>query len=919
MAFAGGAEASTSTSTLAPAPSEVDLLYFYPSYYFDIPRLKSRSLKHVRRALKRTLGLSQSMLPSGSTSHRQIHADKTSRPFSAASHSSAVLSNMSRIDETPSVPPSTFDALPYRKSRKQLAYEDRSTETRSKLSSQQAYQSQSSSQPLDSTSEPHQESYAPETRQASLRVTNPSTLTFDELVARVNAKLSAEAPLEETRCRLYELFHVTDRHLIPQGEHVGAADLRHLVEDVCRRHLSINDIAHIEEVVSNFESLSRRHKHLQLNVKMYNTLLVAYCRALRVQDAYRLLEKLRASTVRPNGATYLALVTMHAHLKDPENAQKLLEAMDRENIPIQQKIYTSLMNAHVEAGFWDEAIRIFDFLDSHGDGDSLKPDIHTCTTLLKCYVLMSAPLDDVMHIFNLIQTRGLQPSKKTYALVLQAACDAGAIDFAEEIFARLDEEAGKPNITVFTFTIMMRGMLRAGKQEVANEYYQEMRRRGIEPTSATWSVLMQAYTKAGKPQDNALLTDLLKQYVDTHVDPENGRLRPTLYSEDRSVARGTAMENVYGPVITALGRTPGFCNSKDGTDQQEANINSAQAALTMFSELLNHPGTKPSLHLYTALLDAYRRVDDVEGVQTLWSHIVTYARDVVASATSTATVGEEATGSLVPSSRRNLLCLPLSIYIDAMSSHHRHQEVAQAWQELQSLGFGFDVGNWNHLVAAFVRAGEIDRALWIAEDLLTSGSRAEDAPELETETDNHPQLRDFSASDGAAGASELSSRRKSVIETEKVETPMRPPNRTWQYHQHRKQELLDGQIPIPSLEPRTEPAKLADHDQQISSHHGQPFASSTSIPRRDAHEMTMGYSSLRQEHYAQSWTLFSSTIRSLEEAMRREAREASDQTEGEQKVVSESSLSELQLRRREEYPLTMAAIDAFRSKMRIKS
>ncbi|KAG8810307.1 hypothetical protein FRC18_004125 [Serendipita sp. 400] len=56
--------------------------------------------------------------------------------------------------------------------------------------------------------------------------------------------------------------------------------------------------------------------------------------------------------------------------------------------------------------------------------------------------------------------------------------------------------------------------------------------------------------------------------------------------------------------------------------------------------------------------------------------------------------------------------------MDALSAAGRHEEVAEEWSYLRNTGFAFDSHNWNHLVIALIRAGEVERAFEVVEDVI---------------------------------------------------------------------------------------------------------------------------------------------------------------------------------------------------------
>jgi hypothetical protein len=74
-----------------------------------------------------------------------------------------------------------------------------------------------------------------------------------------------------------------------------------------------------------------------------------------------------------------------------------------------------------------------------------------------------------------------------------------------------------------------------------------------------------------------------------------------------------------------------------------------------------------------------------------------------------------------PTRRRlqeNILCIPLSIYIDALSAAGLHLDIASIWKKFQEIGYTFDSHNWNHLAVALVRAGEPERAFEVVEKVI---------------------------------------------------------------------------------------------------------------------------------------------------------------------------------------------------------
>jgi len=126
-------------------------------------------------------------------------------------------------------------------------------------------------------------------------------------------------------------------------------------------------------------------------------------------------------------------------------------------------------------------------------------------------------------------------------------------------------------------------------------------------------------------------------------------------------------------------------------------------------------GGSPSLGILATLLDAYRRTFDIDGAKQVWPEI--FRRGLQYSRSGPLFKDEEddpSSGRL----RGNILCIPLSIYIDTLSTAGLHTEIAALWKQVQEHGFTFDSHNWNHLTVALVRAGEVEHAFSIVEKVI---------------------------------------------------------------------------------------------------------------------------------------------------------------------------------------------------------
>lgn len=152
----------------------------------------------------------------------------------------------------------------------------------------------------------------------------------------------------------------------------------------------------------------------------------------------------------------------------------------------------------------------------------------------------------------------------------------------------------------------------------------------------------------------------------------------------------------------------------------------------LFEDMLKADG-KPTLTSMTIMLDAYRRTGDIEGVMRVWPVILQLG--MTFSEVDTLLEDQDKNSKQFKSQRRSdVLCVPLSIYMNAVSNAGHHLEVARAWNRLRTEGFQFDPSNWNHLAVAMVRAGQPERAFEVIEKVILpyqdySESDARDEPD----------------------------------------------------------------------------------------------------------------------------------------------------------------------------------------------
>ncbi|KAG8740277.1 hypothetical protein FRC10_004532 [Ceratobasidium sp. 414] len=434
---------------------------------------------------------------------------------------------------------------------------------------------------------------------------------------------------------------------------------------------------------------------------LYNMILRTFALRNDITSVAGVLKRMQKLGIKRDERTITTLVSMYARRGDPESAERVIRnALAMPGFSPDRKLLNSLLSAHINAASWQGVIRVFDWMVSM-KSFNLRPEIDTMNNVLKAYVYMGAPFSAVSRTFDKIKKNGLRPNARSYLMLIQSACDVGLMNAAWDAFNELEQTATKQYnpVNVYILTLMMGGYLRNGDKIQAKTIYEEMQARGIQPTAVSFRVILSAYSSERTEESLLAAEKFMASLLESSPDEAEGWRKATS-------VRGDPIMTVFAPLLVAHGRS--------------LHPLEVEAKFRAMLEL----GAEPTVESFTFLMDAYRRVGDIDSVTEAWEQLYKFAvKDHHAQIEPTQKSGAPAT---ITSRRSNVLSIALSIYIDALSHAGRHQDIARAWQMAKKDGFSFDSHNWNHLAVALVRAGEPERAFEVVERVLIPYSQYTD-------------------------------------------------------------------------------------------------------------------------------------------------------------------------------------------------
>ncbi|XP_006647498.1 pentatricopeptide repeat-containing protein At3g16010 [Oryza brachyantha] len=188
------------------------------------------------------------------------------------------------------------------------------------------------------------------------------------------------------------------------------------------------------------------------------------------------------------GATirdYSKLIDLHSKANHVEDAERILGKMKEKGISPDVLISITLVHMYSKVGNLEQANQAFQFLK----GEGFPPDIKLFTSMINAH-LKSGDLKRAENLLHELE-KSLKPTKELYMDVIQAFAEHGMTDGAERVKTMMFLAGYQPTPELFTSLIEAYG--RTGHSDCAYPLFEQMRRSGHEPDDRCLAGMMLAY------------------------------------------------------------------------------------------------------------------------------------------------------------------------------------------------------------------------------------------------------------------------------------------------------------------------------------------------------------------------------------------------------------------------------------------
>ncbi|XP_006456824.1 hypothetical protein AGABI2DRAFT_122713 [Agaricus bisporus var. bisporus H97] len=424
---------------------------------------------------------------------------------------------------------------------------------------------------------------------------------------------------------------------------------------------------------------------LKPGLHIYSSIIQSYVPRGDLTSIANVLDHIKKTGLKANAVIYTDIISALTRHYSPSMAEILFKRALEEGVEPDIIMVGSLLNSYVEAGHWDEAMSLFKSLEADTKSH-LHLTIELYNMILKAYVVMGAPFRVVANLFEKLDDNPrVSPSPHTFALLLQSACDSGYMQAALDIFKEMEKRAkagAKSLLNAYAFTILISGFLRKGDRERAMAIHEEMLNHGIKPTSVTFNTVLAYYSNKKSEQDLLLAHQFMTRVANAKED---------IVPVEEVETRASPLQLVYEPVLR------GYAAS-----------GKVDAFEKLLDELLD-AGGQMTVPVLSSMMDLYRQKGRLDSAQKVWEHLVELGMETLKAV-------KFGNDNVTPTT--DMLCYPLTIYLDMLCQAGEHEEVLNTWQQYRQLGFRFNFFNWNRLGTYLISAGKYEAAYEIMEHVI---------------------------------------------------------------------------------------------------------------------------------------------------------------------------------------------------------
>ncbi|XWS62299.1 hypothetical protein CRYUN_Cryun07bG0198500 [Craigia yunnanensis] len=345
------------------------------------------------------------------------------------------------------------------------------------------------------------------------------------------------------------------------------------------------------------------------NVVTYNNIIHGLCKSGRLNEAFRIKQNMAKQGVQPSLITYSVLINGLTKFGKFEGANSVLKEMSDKGFVPNDVVYNTLIAGYCKMENIDEALRIRDDMLSKG----MNPNSVTFNSLMQGFCRIGQ-MEHAEHLLEEMLSRGLSINLGAFSSVIWWLCLKSRFDSALHFTKEMLLRNLRPNDRLMT--TLVGGLCMDGKNSEAIELWFKLFEKGFAANTVTSNALIHGLCEAGKMQEAvSLLKEMLQRGLVFDRVTYNtlilecfkeGKVEEAFRLKEEMFKRGIQPDiYTYNLLIHGI-----------------SNMGKMEDAVKVWDECKKHCIVS-NVYTYAIMIDGYCKVDKIEEGQNLFNELIT--------------------------------------------------------------------------------------------------------------------------------------------------------------------------------------------------------------------------------------------------------------------------------------------------------
>ncbi|CAL9072188.1 unnamed protein product [Musa acuminata var. zebrina] len=225
----------------------------------------------------------------------------------------------------------------------------------------------------------------------------------------------------------------------------------------------------------------------------YSTLVAGLCRAGRIEEAWGVLDQMMEDKLLPTVQSYTCIVQCYCSEGRIEEAKRLVGVMESVGCQPDVVTYSVLIGAFCQAGKFGEVEKVLKESEEKG----WKPNEFTYNIYMNG-LCKAGKFDEAFQLLEVMRASGLHPTIDTINILFDCLCQDSKVWEAKCLLERSSELEWE--VDVFFYNTLMSRFFEIGELGTVLKLFSEMLKKGIDPDTCTFTIVIRSLCKAGMLQ-----------------------------------------------------------------------------------------------------------------------------------------------------------------------------------------------------------------------------------------------------------------------------------------------------------------------------------------------------------------------------------------------------------------------------------